>query len=87
MCSKMLRLCNETLKQVKSLTIAVKYEVALAYEEKGIENGQLTGGLLKTISENYHGEVIKAIDERIKIISQNVSNVEEQERNLDDDEE
>ena len=87
MCSKLLRLCDEILKEVKSLTITVKDTVASTYEEKSIENGQLTGERLKIMFEDYHGEVIKAIDERIKIISQNVSNVEEQESNLDDDEE
>ena len=86
MCSKLLRLCDETLKEVKSLTITVKDAVASAYEEKAIENGQLTGERLRTMFEDYHGEVIKAIDERIKIISQNVINVEQQQdSNLDDD--
>ena len=86
MCSKLLRLCDETLKQVKPLTIKVKDTVASASKEKIIENGQLTGEHLKTMFEDYHGEVIKAIDERIKIINQNISNVEQQEGNLDDNE-
>ena len=69
LCSKLLKLCSETLAEVKSLTTNIKDAVSEAYEQKAEENGNLTGEKLKEIFGKYHGQVLRAIDERIKDIS------------------
>ena len=69
LCSKILKLCGETLAEVKHLTNNIKDAVAEAYEKKAEENGHLTGEKLKGMFNEYHEQVLKAIDERIKDIS------------------
>ena len=63
LCSKLMKLCGETLKEVKCLTASVRDVVLQVFEEKSLENGRPTGECLKGMFDNYHDQVFKAIDE------------------------
>jgi hypothetical protein len=69
LCSKLLKLCGETLAEVKSLTTNIQDAVSNAFEKKAEENGFLTGEKLKGMFSDYHEQVLRAIDDRIKDIS------------------
>ena len=47
LCSKLLKVCGETLAEVKKLTTNIRNAVSEVYEKKADENGHLTGGKLK----------------------------------------
>jgi len=69
-CPKLPTLYNKTLIEVRELTTSVRDTVSQVYEEKALENGMLTGKCLKQMFEDYHGEVLKAIDSRITLLHQ-----------------
>ena len=50
---------------VRELTIQVKSAVNEAFEEKSVENGQLTGERLKAMLSDYQETLLSVIDERI----------------------
>ena len=72
LCENMLRLCEETLVTFRELTIQVKLEVNEAFEEKAVENGQLTGEQLKAMFSEYQETLLSVTDERITDLVQNV---------------
>ena len=69
LCTKLLKLCSETLGEVKELTTNIKTAVSEVYEEKAEENGHLTGERLKIMFDDYQDRVLKTIDDRMKDIS------------------
>ena len=69
LCTKLLKLCSETLVEVKELTTNIKAAVSAVYEEKAEENGHLTGERLKIMFDDYQDRVLKTIDDRMKDIS------------------
>ena len=80
LCTKLLKLCSETLVEVKELTTNIKAAVSAVYEEKAEENGYLTGERLKIMFDDYQDRVLKTIDDRIKDIS--MRSVVEEEREI-----
>ena len=68
LCTKLLSLYKETLLEAKLLTSTVRDSVAQVYEEKVLENGMLTSERLKAMFESFHGEILEAIDSKIKLI-------------------
>ena len=66
LCSKLLKLCGETLAEVKSLTSNIKNAVSEAYEQKAEENGHLTGEKIKRMFDEYHEQILHATDKRMK---------------------
>ena len=66
LCTTFLKLCSETLVDVKELTTNIKAAVSAAHEEKAEENGHLTGERLKIMFDNYQDRALKIIDDRMK---------------------
>jgi len=62
LCSKLLTLCNKTLIEVRALMTSIRDAVSQMYEDKVLEKRMLTGKRLKEMFEDYHGEVLKAVD-------------------------
>ena len=78
--AKLLKLCSETLVEVKELTTNIKAVVSAAREEKVEENGHLTGERLKMMFDYYQDRVLKIIDDRMKDMS--IRLVVEEEREI-----
>jgi len=70
LCSKLLSLCTKTFIEVRELTTSVRDAASQVYEENALENGMLTSERLKQMFADYHGEVLKAIDSRMTLLSQ-----------------
>ena len=72
-------MCEDTLREIRELTATIKEAVSEAFEEKALENGHITSEKLKELFEDYHAQVVKAIDEQISSlkIERLVSNEED----------
>ena len=79
LCSKLVKMCKHTLREIRELTATIKEAVSEAFEEKALKNGHMTSEKLKELFEDYHAQVVKAIDEQISSlkIGRLVSNEED----------
>ena len=68
LCSRLVRMCKDTLREIRELTATIKEAVSEAFEEKALKNGHMTSEKLKELFEDYHAQVVKAIDEQISSI-------------------
>ena len=67
---RILDLCINTLDEVKTLTKSVKAAVSEAYEEKAMENGQITSEQMKKIFTEYENEIKSYVGQQITLLRQ-----------------
>jgi hypothetical protein len=60
-----LQVCTETLKTVKEMSTTVKDAVKEGFEEKAEECGQMTGERMKTMIDEYHGQMETLINTKL----------------------